>query len=102
MFGVTMGYTPGLVGLDHSVVEIAVYSGGFIIIMMFPWCSPPCGIVRFVLLAYMSCIILLMTLKSVFHSVVGSVLTVNLANILSIVFGLHVIMVVYPHGLVYI
>ena len=61
-FDGTVGYTPGLGGLSHAVVERVVYSVGFMMIPMSPWCPPPYSVGRVTTLVYKSCIISLMVL----------------------------------------
>ena len=57
-----LGYTPSLCCLVHVVVVRVVYIIGFIVMMLFPWWPPPCGVGRIAMLAYESYIIFLMPL----------------------------------------
>ena len=65
---------------------------------IYPWCPPPCGVGRVTSLVYRSFIISLMPLYLRSISIMGRVLMVNLVVILTIIFGLCVIVVIYPRA----
>ena len=56
----TVGCTPGSGWLVHTVLERLVFSIGFMMILVYSWCPPTCGVVSVAVLAYRICIILLM------------------------------------------
>ena len=97
-FDRTIGYTPSLVRLSHSLVERLVYIVDSVMIPMCPWCPPPGGVRRVAALAYSICIILYgFYLGS--PLILGIILTVNLAKILLILCILCVIVLVLIHAL---
>ena len=51
-FDGSMGYTPSLDGFSLAVVNRVVHSIRFMVILMFLWCPPPCGVERVSALAY--------------------------------------------------